>query len=68
MGAQVGETVSVSDYSRLTDFEEKAAKILGSAQCQTVVKKLEGLIVPSASCDHFLREIRKGVAPAPFGD
>jgi hypothetical protein len=57
MGAQVGEFFSVSNYSNLADFEEKSAKILGSAKYQEVVKKLEGLIVPGASHDHFLREI-----------
>jgi len=57
MGAQVGEFVSVSNYSSLADFEEKSAKILGSAKYQEVVKKIEVLLVPGASRDHFLREI-----------
>ena len=57
MGAQVGEFVSVSNYSSLADFEEKSAKLLGSAKYQEVVKKFQGLMVPGASRDHFLREI-----------
>ena len=56
MGAQVGEFVSVSNYSSLADFEEKSAKILGSAKYQEVVKKFEGLLVRGASRDHFLRK------------
>ena len=57
MGAQVGQVVSVSNYGGLADFEEKAAKILGSAEYQAVVKKFEGLVVPGSSHDHFLRQI-----------
>jgi hypothetical protein len=57
MGAQVGEYVSVTNYSSLADFEEKAAKILGSAQYQAVVKKFEGLVVPGSTHDHFLRQV-----------
>ena len=38
MGAQVGETISVSNYGSLADFEEKSAKILGSPEYQAVVK------------------------------
>jgi hypothetical protein len=57
MGAQVGEYVNVSNYSSLADFEEKMAKLLGSAEWQAVVKKFEGLIVPGSTHDHFLRQI-----------
>ena len=57
MGAQIGEVVTVSNYSSLADFEEKAAKILGSAEYQAVVKKLEGLVVPGSPREHFLRQI-----------
>ena len=47
MGSQVGETVSVSNYSSLSDFEEKSAKLLGSSEWHAVAKKFEGLIVPA---------------------
>ena len=57
MGAQVGEFVSVSNYSSLADFEEKSAKVLGSPKYHEAVKKFEGLMVPGAARDHFLREI-----------
>ena len=57
MGSQVGEFVSVSNYSSLAEFEEKSAKLLGSADHQAVVKKLAGLVVPGSSHDHFLRQI-----------
>ncbi len=57
MGAQVGEYVSVSNYSSLADFEEKMAKLLGSAEWQAMVKKFEGLMVPGSTRDHFLRQI-----------
>ncbi len=57
MGAHVGEFVSVSNYASLAEFEEKVAKLLGNAKYQAVIKKFEGLIVPGASHDHFLREV-----------
>ena len=57
MGANVGEFVSVSNYNSLADFEEKATKILASAEYQAVVGKLEGLVVPGSSHDHFLRQV-----------
>jgi hypothetical protein len=57
MGAKIGEMVTASNYSSLADFEEKWAKILGSAEYQAVVKKLEGLIVPGSPHEHFLRQI-----------
>jgi hypothetical protein len=57
MGAQVGEYVSVTNFSSLADFEEKMAKLLGSAEWQAVVKKFEGLNVPGATRDHFLRQV-----------
>ena len=57
MGSHVGEVVSVSNYSSLADFEEKATKILASPEYQAVVKKLEGLVVPGSTHDHFLRQI-----------
>ena len=57
MGAQVGEYANVSNYSSLADFEEKMAKLVGSAEWQAVVKKFEGLIVPGSTHDHFLRQI-----------
>ena|SRR5271157_5768375 len=57
MGAHIGEYVSVSNYSSLADFEEKMAKLLGSAEWQAMVKKFEGLIVPGSAHDHFLRQV-----------
>lgn len=57
MGASVGEVVAVSNYNSLADFEEKAARILGSPEYQAKVKKLEGLVVPGSAHDHFLRQI-----------
>jgi hypothetical protein len=57
MGANVGEMVSVSNYSNLADFEEKSAKLIASAEYHAVVKKLEGLVVPGSSHDHFLRQL-----------
>jgi hypothetical protein len=57
MGAQVGETVSVSNYSSLADFEEKAGKLFASPEWQAMIRKFEGLVVPGASRDHFLRQI-----------
>jgi len=47
----------VSNYSSLADFEEKMAKLLGSAEWQAMVKKFEGLVVPGSTRDHFLRQI-----------
>jgi hypothetical protein len=57
MGSQVGEIVSVSNYSSLPDFEEKSAKLLGSSEWHAMAKKFEGLIVPGSSRDHFLRQV-----------
>ncbi len=57
MGSNVGEFVSVSNYSSLAEFEEKSTKLLGSAEYQSVVKKIRGLVVPGSSHDHFLRQI-----------
>jgi hypothetical protein len=56
MGSHVGEFVSVTNYSSLADFEEKSAKLLASEQWHALVKKLEGLVVPGSSHDHFLRQ------------
>lgn len=57
MGAQVGEFVSVSNYSSLADYEERVSKVLASSEWHAFTKKLEGLVVPGSSRDHFLREI-----------
>ena len=57
LGAQVGEYISVSNYDSLGDFETKAVKILGDERYQAVIKKLEGLVVPGSSRDHFLRSV-----------
>jgi hypothetical protein len=57
LGAQVGEVVSVSNYSSLANFEEKSAKILASAQYQAVVKKFEGVILPGSAHDRLLRQL-----------
>jgi hypothetical protein len=57
LGAQVGEVVSVSEFSNLADFEEKTAKILASAQYQAVIKKFEGVIVPGSAHDRLLRQL-----------
>ena len=57
MGSKVGETVSVVNYGSLADYEEKTAKLLASAEWQTLAKKFEALVVPGYSHDHFLRQI-----------
>jgi hypothetical protein len=57
MGSHVGEYVSVSNYTSLADFEEKATKLLSNAKYQAAIKKFEGLLVPGASHDHFLRQV-----------
>jgi hypothetical protein len=57
LGGQVGELTSVTNYSNLADLEERAAKILASAEYQAVVKKLEGLIVPGQYNDRLMREV-----------
>jgi hypothetical protein len=57
LGAQVGEIVSVTNYSSLADFEEKVAKILASPAYQAVAKKFEGLLVPGSSHDRLMRQL-----------
>jgi hypothetical protein len=57
MGSHVGEFVSVSNYASLADCEEKVAKLLADTKYHAAVKKFEGLLVPGASHDHFLRQI-----------
>jgi hypothetical protein len=57
LGSHVGESMSVSNYNSLADFEEKATKILASADYQALVKKLDGLVVPGSSHDHLLRQV-----------
>jgi hypothetical protein len=52
------------NYDSLADFEEKGAKILGNAQYQAVVKKLDGLVVPGSSRDHLLLKSSKEIGPA----
>ena len=56
-GSQVGEFVSASNYESLADFEEKGAKIIGSAQYQAAIRKFEGLIVPGSARDHLMRTL-----------
>ena len=57
MGAQVGETVSVLNFSSLAEYEEKIAKLVASADYRAAMKSFEDLVVPGASHDHFLRQI-----------
>ena len=57
MGSKVGETVSVLNYRNLAEFEETSGKLLASPEWQAFARKFEGLIVPGASHDHFLRQV-----------
>jgi hypothetical protein len=57
MGAQVGETVSVVNFDSWAEYEEATDKLIASRDYQAIVKKFEGLVVPGASRDHFLRQI-----------
>ena len=57
IGAQVGETVSVMNFSSMEMFEEASVKLLTSKDWQMRTKKLEGLVVPGLSRDQLLRQI-----------
>ncbi|HKN29406.1 MAG TPA: hypothetical protein VJY34_16590 [Roseiarcus sp.] len=57
MGSQVGELVSVVNFGSWAEYEEATVKLLASSDWQAVVKKFEGVTVPGASRDHFLRQI-----------
>ena len=57
MGAQVGETVSVMNFSSMEMFEEATVKLLTSKDWQLRTKKFEGLVVPGLSHDQLLRQI-----------
>jgi hypothetical protein len=57
MGSQVGEYFTASNYESFADFETKAMKIIGDGRYQSAVKKLNGVVVPGSSRDHFLRQV-----------
>jgi hypothetical protein len=57
MGAQVGETVSVMNFSSMEMFEEASVRLLTSKDWQARTRKFEGLVVPGLSRDQLLRQI-----------
>ena len=57
VGGVVGEIAWIAHYDSLAQLDEGNAKIMADAEVRSMVKKLEGLVVPGTTRDHLWRHL-----------